>query len=179
MTSVSRIRFRRILSTQFKAAPYKTGLLAFLVLVLLVLAVRQLSGGPRQAEAMPQPVLVPVRTAPISDVVTVSPRPALPDLPDAPSRDPFRADWLVYSGVPRLNDAIGAERNERLIETAPLLQLELTLTAQGDHGQAYAVINGTTVGVGGAIGKFVVESIFSGVVILVHGENQRMALRMD
>ena len=173
------MRFRKTLSAQFKAAPYKTGLLAFLVVVLLVLGVRQLSGGPRQAEAMPQPVLVPIRTAPTPEAVTVPERPALPDLPDAPSRDPFRADWLVYSGVPRLNDSIRGERNEGLIETAPQLQLELTLTARGDHRQPYAVINGTTVWVGGAIGTFVVESISPGVVILVHGENQRIALRMD
>ncbi len=167
---------------QAKASPYKTGLLGVLAVVLLVLVGRLLWGGPRAAEAV-QPVH-PIATGVASlqgptTVFTRLSRPPLPDLPDAPARDMFKADWLTYERVSWRDSAAGEGEGESRSETAPVLQLELTLTGLADNGQHCAVINGRRVQVGDRIGELVVESIVPGLVILTGGGTGRTAIRMD
>ncbi len=179
---MNRTRLWTTLVIQAKASPYKTGLLGVLAVVFLVLVGRQLWGGPRTAEAAPplnpaatdvasvlEPTPVPVRL----------PRPPLPDLPDAPARDLFKADWLTYGRVSRLDTAARENEDKSPSEAAPVLLLELTLTEPADNGQHYAVINGRRVQVGDAIGELVVESITPGLVILAGSGTGRTALRMD
>lgn len=179
---MNRKRLWTIIAAQFKASPYKTGALSILMVVLLVLVGRQLSRGPRSAEAAPSLAPVAIGIAPIPELKPAPARPArlpLPNLPDTPARDLFETDWSAYGRVSWPDVDVREGEDESQSKAAPVLALELTLTEPVDGGQPCAVINGRRVRIGDAIGELVVESIAPGVVILTGDGSERILLRMD
>ena|GEM_PF-6116119 len=181
---MSRTHLWTTLAVQFKASPGKTGALSFLALVLLMLVVRQLSGDPRAAEAVQvNPALIPeAGTRPGMEHPAAParrPRPPLPELPDRASRDLFHVDWLLFARVASVEVEVPPDEAEGPVaEAQGDLALELTLTSSAKGGQPYAVISGQSVRLGDAIGRFVVESISPGEVILSTEGRGRIVLRM-
>lgn len=171
------------LAVQFKASPGKAGLLCFLAVVLLVMGVRLLTSGPSTASATMTPEFDEFDMELMPDEASVSacaPRLPLPDLPEEPSRNLFKADRSLFAKAPWADHHVEQNEEENSSEEKPsVLSLKLTLTAPLDGGRPYAVINGRSVRVGDVIDGFVVESISPGKVVLSGSGQERTVLRMD
>jgi len=167
---------------QSKAAPYKAGMLGVLVFVMLVVVVRQLSGGPQSADAAPSlhPVTVVTTTGmtPAPTPARASTRTPLPYLPDTAARNIFNADWLATEHSSRSGTVALQDQSETPAKAAPALVLELTFTGNADVRQHCAVISGRRVRLKDMIDGYVVESITPGLVILAGSGGDRIMLRM-
>jgi hypothetical protein len=171
-----------MLITQFKASPLKSGLLAVLTVLFLVLVGRQLFGGPRVAEASP---LEPPAATSVALIPEPTPEPArpprlpLPNLPDILVRDLFEADWSAYGqGLPADTTARLPE-NQDPTEAGLDWVLQLTFTEAADPQKHSAVVNGRRVRIGDEIDEFAVKSIAPRMVILAGHGTERIILRMD
>ncbi len=164
--------FKTVLVSNLKVSPVKSAILGVGTIVLAVLIIRQVMGGPQEAGANPDLV---AQVVPSDDGTTEEPKPQpvrrvpRPRIHETLVRDPFAMDWLDLSHAANVEEDVDVEDD--------VLQLQLTLTGKDEEGQATAVVSGTVVHVGDLIAGYVIERIEKRFVVL-RKDTERLKLRM-
>jgi hypothetical protein len=165
-------RIGAVILANLRASPAKSSVLGVGCVVLVVLLLRLVVGGPKTAEAEEGAALVPqvavgASATPAAVVPQREPRLPRPRLRQTIARDPFSAAWL--GDDVRAGDAPTDAQGE--------LTLQMVMTANGTASGAVAVISGVMVYPGSRIGGYEVLDIASGAVTLRNG-TEKVQLRM-
>ena len=172
-----------MVQAHLRASPKKSALLGALALVLVVLVVRQVGGGPAPAGA--SPALVPA-AATIALQADQPPAPnvplptvPLPPLPREMVRNPFAVDLSLFEVVPGQHPP-AQESQDSSEDVDPVTRaLEgLTLQSTVIGSTSMAMVNGTVVRVGDQTHGFAVRRIGARFIVLSHGDRE-FVLTMD
>lgn len=160
-----------------RASPKKSALLGVLALVLVVLVVRQVGGGPAPAGA--SPALVPA-AAMVALPVDQPPAPSvplptvpLPPLPRDVVRSPFAVDSDLFEAVPgQHGQAQGPQVSGEDVDPVIRALEGSTLQSTVSGSTSMAMVNGTVVRVGDQTHGFAVRRIGPRFIVLSHGDRE-------
>ena len=171
-----------VLRAHVLASPAKSTALGVLMLVLLVLVIRQVAGGPQAAGAGGAVQRIPAAWPELEAQVAPLRLPVglpLPALPERPARNPFWVDPSLFAAAPGTElerPGSGTEVSAADPVAAALGELRLQSTVTGPVPMA--MIAGTLLRVGDRIRGFRVERIGVRFVELEYA-GRRFTLTMD